>query len=166
MLSADRPKADHSSLQTSRKAVSAFFANERKSEMREDEVAISFLESFIRKERITVPTGDGESFELNVIEMPDEEGDEHEIKRTFTVPVSRVYTDRKYSYVKYTYLKKDKEYKVMRCLFDEDARSKTVEESYTMTGQQIANVFNRYRDRKRKEQEKSFMPDGRKEEDK
>ena len=134
--------------------------------MREDEVAISFLESFIRKERITVPTGDGESFELNVIEMPDEEGDEHEIKRTFTVPVSRVYTDRKYSYVKYTYLKKDKEYKVMRCLFDEDARSKTVEESYTMTGQQIANVFNRYRDRKRKEQEKSFMPDSRKEEDK
>ena len=89
-----------------------------------------------------------------------------ELKRTFTVPVSRGYTDRKYSYVKYTYLKKDKEYKVMRCLFDEDARSKTVEESYTMTGQQIANVFNRYRDRKRKEQEKSFMPDGRKEEDK
>ena len=131
--------------------------------MREDEVAISFLESFIRKEKITVPAGDGESFELNVIEMPDEEGDEHEIRRTFTVPVKRVFTDRKYSYVKYTYLKKDREYKVMRCLYDEDARSRKVEESYTMTGQQIANVFNRYRDRKRKEQEESFMPVTRKE---
>ena len=131
--------------------------------MKEDEVAISFLESFIRKERITVPSGDGESFELNVIEMPDEEGDEHEIKRTFTVPVRRVFTDRKYSYVKYTYLKKDKEYKVMRCLYDEEARSKTVEESCMMTGQQIANVFNRYRDRKRKELEKSVTPDNKKE---
>ena len=131
--------------------------------MKEDEVAISFLESFIREERITVPSGSGESFELNVIEMPDEEGDEHEIKRTFTVPVRRVFTDRKYSYVKYTYLKKDKEYKVMRCLYDEEARSKTVEESCMMTGQQIANVFNRYRDRKRKELEKSVTPDGNKE---
>ena len=131
--------------------------------MKEDEVAISFLESFIRKERITVPSGDGDSYELNVIEMPDEEGDEHEIKRTFTVPMRRVFTDRKYSYVKYTYLKKDKEYRVMRCIYDEEARSRTVEESYMMTGQQIANVFNRYRDRKRKEQEKKMTSDSQKE---
>ena len=131
--------------------------------MREDEVAISFLENFIRKEKITVPSGDGESFELNVIEMPDEEGDEHEIRRTFTVPVKRVFTDRKYNYVKYTYLKKDKEYRVMRCLYDEEARSRTVEESCTMTGQQIANVFNRFRDRKRKELEKPATADSQKE---
>ena len=131
--------------------------------MREDEVAISFLESFIRKEKITVPSGDGESFELNVIEMPDEEGDEHEIRRTFTVPVKRVFTDRKYNYVKYTYLKKDKEYRVMRCLYDEEARSRTVEESCTMTGLQIANVFNRFRDRKRKELEKSATAGSQKE---
>ena len=120
--------------------------------MNEDEVAVSFSKSFIR-EKVSFPSGDGTSYERYVIEMPDEEGDRHEIRRTFTVPVSYLHTDRKYEYIKYTYLKKDRLYRVMRALYDSDYRTRRVESDEQMTGKQIAEVFERYRDRRRKELE-------------
>ena len=118
--------------------------------MNEDEVAVSFSKSFIR-EKVTFPSGDGTTYERYIIEMPDEEGDSHEIRRTFTVPVSYLHTDRKYEYIKYTYLKKDKYYRVMRALYDSDYRTRRVESDEQMTGKQIAAVFDRCRDRKGKE---------------
>ena len=64
-----------------------------------------------------------------------------------------VHTDRKYEYIKYTYLKKDRFYRVMRALYDSDYRTRRVESDEQMTGKQIADVFERYRDRRRKELE-------------
>ena len=123
--------------------------------MKDDEIALSFTKSFIR-DKLTLPSPKGGTYDLYIIEMPDEEGDEHEIKRTFTVPESRLKTDRKYNYIRYTYLKKEGLYRVMRSIYDEEARSTRVEETCQMTGQEIADVFNRYRDRKRKEFEKNM----------
>ena len=128
---------------------------EDKRKMKDDEIALSFSKSFIR-DRITLPSSNGGSYDLYIIEMPDEEGDEHEIKRTFTVPESRLKTDKKYDYIRYTYLKKDGLYRVMRSRYDENARSTRVEETFQMTGQEIADVYARHRDRKRKEFEKSM----------
>ena len=132
--------------------------------MKEEEVSISFNQSFIR-ERVTLPSADGGSYELYIIEMPDEVGDEHEIKRTFTVPVSRLYTDRKYDYIKFVYLLKDKNYRVMRALYDSDYRARRVESDFHMTGQEIADVFHRYRERRRKELEKTVTADPAREND-
>ena len=126
--------------------------------MKEEEVSISFNQSFIR-ERVTLPSADGGSYELYIIEMPDEEGDKHEIKRTFTVPASRLHTDRKYDYIKFVYLLKDKNYRVMRALYDSDYRARRVESDFHMTGQEIADVFQRYRDRKKKKLEKDLNAD-------
>ncbi len=163
MLSAGQPEADHSSSKTSPGTESAFLIeNERKTEMKEDDVAVSFYESFIRN-KLTLPSSEGGSYELYIIEMPDEEGDEHEIKRTFTVPVSKLRTDKKYEFIRYTYLKKDRQYRVMRSLYDEEQRSTRVEETCQMTGQEIADVFSRFRDRKRKEAENKLTPDDQKE---
>ena len=136
---------------------------EDKRKMKDDEIALSFSKNFIRKERIPMTSGTGDSYELLVIEMPDEEGEKHEIKRTFTVPVSRVYTDKKHEFVRYTYLKKEGQYRVMRSLYDKEARLARVEETCQMSGQEIADVFNRYRERKRKEFEKTLTPDDQKE---
>ncbi len=130
--------------------------------MKEDDVAVSFYESFIRN-KLTLPSSEGGSYELYIIEMPDEEGDEHEIKRTFTVPTSKLRTDKKYEFIRYTYLKKDRQYRVMRSLYDEEQRSTRVEETCQMTGQEIADVFSRFRDRKRKEAENKLTPDDQKE---
>ena len=123
--------------------------------MKDDEIAVSFSMSFIR-DRLTLPSTEGGSYDLFIIEMPDEEGDEREIKRTFTVPESRLKTDKKYNYIRYTYLKKDRLYRVMRALYDENARSTRVEETFEMTGQEIHDVFSRYRNRNRQEFEKKF----------
>ncbi|MBR4462396.1 MAG: hypothetical protein IKS51_07445 [Erysipelotrichaceae bacterium] len=123
--------------------------------MKDDEIAVSFSKSFIR-DRLTLPSTEGGSYDLFIIEMPDEEGDERKIKRTFTVPESRLKTDKKYEYIRYTYLKKDRLYRVMRALYDENARSTRVEETFEMTGQEIHDVFNRYRNRKRQEFERKF----------
>ena len=131
-------------------AASAFFERKESEIMNEDEVAVSFSKSFIR-EKVAFPSGDGTTYERYIIEMPDEEGDSHDIRRTFTVPVSYLHTDRKHEYIKYTYLKKDKLYRVMRALYDSDYRTRRVESDEQMTGKQIAAVFERYRDRKRKE---------------
>ena len=135
---------------------------EDKRKMKDDEIALSFSKSFIR-DTMTLPSSEGGTYELYIIEMPDEEGDEHEIKRTFTVPVSRLKTDKKHDFIRYTYLKKDRLYRVMRSHYDENARSTRVEESMQMTGQEIAEVFARYRERKSREFEKSLDPDGEKE---
>ena len=134
---------------------------EDKRKMKDDELALSFSKTFIR-DKLTIPSSEGGSYELYIIEMPDEEGDEHEIKRTFTVPVSKLRTDKKYEFIRYTYLKKDRQYRVMRSLYDEEQRSTRVEETCQMTGQEIADVFNRYRDRKRKEAENKLTPDDQK----
>ena len=130
--------------------------------MKDDEIALSFSESFIR-DRLTLPSVEGGSYDLYIIEMPDEEGDIHEIKRTFTVPVSRLKTDGKHGFIKYTYLKKDGFYRVMRCLYDKNARSTRVEENFQMTGQEIADVFRRYRERKTKQFEGTLTPEEKKE---
>ena len=135
---------------------------EDKINVKENEIALRFSKSFIR-DRILVPSSEGGSYELYIIEMPDEDGDEHEIKRTFTAPVSKVYTDKKHDFMRYTYLEKDGLYRVMRSLYDEEQRSTRVEETCQMTGQEIADVFNRYRDRKRKEAENKLTPDDQKE---
>ena len=133
--------------------------------MKDDEIALSFSESFIRN-KLTLPSVEGGSYDLYIIEMPDEEGDEHIIKRTFTVPESKLRPDKKYEHIKYTYLKKDRRYRVMRSLYDENSRSTRVEETCEMTGQEIADVFNRYRSRKRKDFEKNFVQKEKKEEKK
>ena len=135
---------------------------EDKRKMKDDEIALSFSKSFIR-DTMTLPSSEGGSYDLYIIEMPDEEGDEHEIKRTFTVPVSRLKTDRKYEFIRYTYLKKDRLYRVMRSLYDENARSTRVEENIQMTGQEIADVFRRYRERKTKQFEEALTPEEKKE---
>ncbi len=130
--------------------------------MKDNEIALSFSKSFIR-DRLTLPSQEGGSYDLYIVEMPDEVGDEHEIKRTFTVPESKMNIDKKHDFIRYTYLKKDGLYRVMRSLYDKDARSTRVEETFEMTGQEIADVFERYRDRKRKKFEKSLTPDDQKE---
>ena len=132
--------------------------------MKENEVAISFSESFIR-DKLTLPSTNGGSYELYIIEMPDEENDIHDIKRTFTVPVRFLYTDSKYSNIRYTYLLKDKYYRVMRAMYDSENRVSRCMETNQMTGQEIADVFKRYRDRKRKEFENSLRTRGRKTEE-
>ena len=126
--------------------------------MNEDEVAVSFYQSFIR-EKVAFPSGDGTTYERYIIEMPDEEGEHHEIRRTFTVPVTYLHTDKKYEYIKYTYLKKDRLYRVMRALYDSDYRTRRVESDEQMTGKQIAEVFERYRNRKSRELKERFMPE-------
>ena len=125
--------------------------------MKDDEIALSFSKSFIR-DLITMPSADGGSYKLYIIEMPDEEDDVHEIKRTFTVPEEKLKTDRKYDYIKYTYLKKNRQYRIMRTRYDENARVQRVLETCHMTGQEIADVFSRYRDRKRKQFEETLKP--------
>ncbi len=135
---------------------------EDKRKMKDGEIALSFSESFIR-DRLTLPSTEGGSYDLFIIEMPDEEGDVHEIKRTFTVPVSRLKTDKEHEFIKYTYLKKDGFYRVMRCLYDKNARSTRVEENFQMTGQEIADVFKRYGERKTRQVEKAFTPKEKKE---
>ena len=123
--------------------------------MKENEVALSFYKSFVR-EKIKLPSVDGGTYELYIIEMPDEEGEEQEIRRTFTIPVPYLHTDREHSYIKYTYLKKDKLYRVMRASYDSEQRVTRCLENTQMSGKQIAAVFERYRKRKRKEFEQSF----------
>ena len=120
--------------------------------MNEDEVAVSFSKSFIR-EKVTFPSGDGTTYERYIIEMPDEERDSHEIRRTFTVPVQYLHTDYVFKDIRYTYLKKDRYYRVMRALYDSDYRTRRVESDERMTGKQIAAVFERCSGRKGKEPE-------------
>ena len=129
--------------------------------MKENEVAISFSESFIR-DKLTLPSVDGGSFELYIIEMPDEEGEDQEIKRTFTVPVKYLYTDSKHSFIRFTYLLKDKYYRVMRAMYDSENRVTRCMETNQMTGQEIADVFKRYRARKSKKFEESLTAKERK----
>ena len=125
--------------------------------MKENEVAISFNESYVR-DKIAVPSADGGSYELYIIEMPDEEGDKKENRRTFTVPVSRLYTDKKKSYIKFVYLLKDKKYRVLRAKYDSEARTTRVDEVIMMTGQDIKDVFIRHYENQKKLREKSVTP--------
>ncbi len=125
--------------------------------MKDDEIALSFYKSFIRT-RLRIPSVDGGSYEFYIIEMPDDENDVHEIKRSFTVPVSKLKNDKRDKNIKFTYLKKDREYRVMRSLYDENSRSTRVEETGLMTGQQIADVFRMFRNRQREKFEEKFIP--------
>lgn len=133
--------------------------------MKDDEIALSFSKSFIRT-KIPMKAGDGKEYQLYIIEMPDEENDQQDIKRTFTVEESRLGTDRKYDYIKYTYLKKDRHYRVMRSRYDENSKTVIVKETSEMTGQEIADVFARYRSRKRKEFEDQLKPEQERKEEK
>ena len=126
--------------------------------MKDDEIALSFSKSFIRT-KIPMKAGDGKEYQLYIIEMPDEDNDQQDIKRTFTVEESRLGTDRKHDYIKFTYLKKDRHYRVMRSKYDEKSKTVIVKETTEMTGQEIADVFARYHSRKRKEFEDKLKPE-------
>ena len=130
--------------------------------MKDNEIALKFSEKWI-KDRMTLPSADGGTYELYIIEMPNEEGDETEPKRTFTVPVSRVYSDQDKEYLKYTYLLKERQYRVMRAEYDRENRASRVIEICTMSAEDIKAVFDRYRDRKRKNFENQFIPEEKKE---
>ena len=67
--------------------------------MKDNEIALRFSEKFI-KGKMTLPSVDGGTYDMYIIEMPNEEGDDTEFKRTFTVPVKGVYDDNKYKYIK------------------------------------------------------------------
>ena len=130
--------------------------------MKDNEIALKFSEKWI-KDRMTLPSADGGTYELYIIEMPNEEGDDTEPKRTFTVPVSRVYPDQDKEYLKYTYLLKERQYRVMRAEYDRENRASRVIETCTMSAEDIKAVFDRYRDRKRKNFESQFIPEEKKE---
>lgn len=125
--------------------------------MNENEVSISFFKSSI-KGKISMKTGKGEEYKLYVIEIPDDEENIQNHKRTFTVPEYRLKTDKKRDYVKYTYLQKDRNYRVIRAEYDSDNRVNRCLEDGMMTGQQIANIFEKNRKREKKELEESFKP--------
>ena len=130
--------------------------------MKDNEIALKFSEKWI-KDRMTLPSADGGTYELYIIEMPNEEGDDIEPKRTFTVPVSRVHSDQDKEYLKYTYLLKERQYRVMRAEYDRENRASRVIETCTMSAEDIKAVFDRYRDRKRKNFENQFIPEEKKE---
>ena len=130
--------------------------------MKDNEIALKFSEKWI-KDRMTLPSADGGTYELYIIEMPNEEGDDTEHKRTFTVPVSRVHQDQDKEYLKYTYLLKERQYRVMRAEYDRENRASRVIETCTMSAEDIKAVFDRYRDRKRKNFESQFIPEEKKE---
>ena len=130
--------------------------------MKDNEIALRFSEKFI-KGKMTLPSVDGGTYDMYIIEMPNEEGDDTEFKRTFTVPVKGVYDDNKYKYIKYTYLLKERHYKVIRAEFYDDFRVKNQHESTLMSAEEIKAVFDRYRDRKRKNFESQFIPEEKKE---
>ena len=130
--------------------------------MKDNEIALKFSEKWI-KDRMTLPSADGGTYELYIIEMPNEEGDDIEPKRTFTVPVSRVHQDQDKEYLKYTYLLKERQYRVMRAEYDRENRASRVIETCTMSAEDIKAVFDRYRDRKRKNFENQFIPEEKKE---
>lgn len=130
--------------------------------MKDNEIALSFSEKFI-KDKMTLPSADGGTYDLYIIEMPNEEGDDTEPKRTFTVPVSSVRTDNKYDYIKYTYLRKERQYRVLRAEYDKEQKASRVLETCTMSAEDIKAVFDRYRDRKRKNFEKQLSIEEKKE---
>ena len=130
--------------------------------MKDNEIALKFSEKWI-KDRMTLPSADGGTYELYIIERPNEEGDDTELKRTFTVPVSRVHPDQDKEYLKYTYLLKERQYRVMRAEYDRENRASRVIETCTMSAEDIKAVFDRYRDRKRKNFENQFIPEEKKE---
>ena len=130
--------------------------------MKDNEIALKFSEKWI-KDRMTLPSADGGTYELYIIEMPNEEGDDTEPKRTFTVPVSRVHQDQDKEYLKYTYLLKERQYRVMRAEYDRENRASRVIETCTMSAEDIKAVFDKYIDRKRKNFENQFIPEEKKE---
>ena len=122
--------------------------------MNDKEIDLTFSKNWI-KDKLTLPASDGGTYDLYIIEMPNEEGDETEPKRTFTVPVNRVFDSKYHEDLKYTYLAKERQYKIIRAEYDKENRAQRVFEACMMSAEEIKAVFTRYRDRKRKDYENS-----------
>ena len=129
---------------------------------KDDEITLYFSKSWIVK-TIVLNSADGTPYKLCIIEMPDDEGNEWEVKRTFTVPEYLIEEDKIYDFKRKTNLKKNKPYRILRAKYDKEARVTRVLENTTLTGQEIHDVFYRYGQRKDKELKKALTPDKHKE---
>ena len=122
-----------------------------------NEITIYFSKNWIRT-ILDMPSANGETYRLCIIEMPDDEGKEQKTKRTFTQYESNIETDEKNEYIRRTKLIKNGKYRVQRADYDRETKVRKILEQHEMSGQEIADVFRRYSERKRKELENSFIP--------
>lgn len=114
--------------------------------MKENEVAVRFYEGFISKENVTLKEGD-KSVKMVRVKMPNDDPDDSQVRRSFIVRESSVGTDTKNPHMKYVYLNKDSEYRVVRKNFDPETKKSEILEDIKMTGQAISDIFKADRDR-------------------
>lgn len=115
------------------------------SEKRED-VAVRFYEGMISKEIVNFKKGDS-TIKMKRIKLPNDDPTDSQVRRSFLVKESAIGTDLKNPHMKYVYLGKDAEYKVVRKNFDPETKKAEILEESKMTGQAIADTFKAERDR-------------------
>lgn len=118
-----------------------------KNKMKENEVAVRFYQGFITKENIVVKDIDGKDVKLARVKIPNDDPNDKQPRRSFACRESLIGTDLKNPNMRYVYLKKDKEYRVIRKNFDAETKKSEIIEDIKMTGQAIADTFQTERDR-------------------
>ncbi len=120
------------------------------------EITLLFSKNWIVK-TIDMPSTNGETYRLCILEMPDDEGKEQKTKRTFTVYESRIETIDNSDYMRKTKLLKNGMYRVQRAEYSREERTRRILEQCEMTGQQIVDAFAGYRERR--EKNRTQVPD-------
>ena len=124
---------------------------ERKS-MKENEVPVKFYEGFISREVVSIKNGD-KSIPGKRIKMPNDDPTDTRVRRSFVVKEAQIGTDTSNPHMRYVYLnKKDKngndiEYRVVRKNYDPETKKSEILEDIKMTAEQIADTFQKERDR-------------------
>ena len=119
---------------------------ENKMSEKKEDIAVRFYEGYVSKEIINFKNKDGSKIKLARVKMPNDPGDER-VRRSFLVKESAIGTDIKNQHMRYVYLPKDVEFKVVRRNFDPETKKSEILTEEKMTGQQIADVFDKERDR-------------------